>query len=245
MLTNKLKSKTLKIRAEIASPLKAIQLSDFHFKEAGRLEMEVKSYLESNSYDLLLLTGDYLSSPDKLDDFFQYLGSIDFQAPVIAVPGNHDYKLDIALIAERFKARGIIFLENGNYNFKKAGQSFNLIGVGSPDLGRDKLEEAVNGLEMNGGYNIILSHTYDIIDKIAEYQIDLILAGDTHGGQIYLPFITKFLMKRVLGLRYLAGRYKIGDTTLYINRGLGTSGLPVRFNCRPELTEIRIIPDLS
>ena len=70
----------------------------------------------------------------------------------------------------------------------------------------------------------------------------MILAGDTHGGQIRIPVIGDWLLKKLFNMKYISGEYNIDDTVLYVNRGIGTSGLPFRFNCRPEVTLINLIP---
>ena len=117
-------------------------------------------------------------------------------------------------------------LEDFIYNKQKTGELFLL---------EKKLKEIV-GKHVLNGFTILLSHWPEIIKVVKNKDINLVLSGDTHGGQIDLPLIDKYiydsydgkLLKR--GLKYFFGTY------LYINRGIGTSIVPVRLNCRPEIT---------
>jgi predicted MPP superfamily phosphohydrolase len=82
---------------------------------------------------------------------------------------------------------------------------------------------------------ILLVHEPDFADRAARCPIDLQLSGHTHGGQIRLPGIGPLLLP-VLGRKYPMGLYKVRDTWVYTNRGLGVTRPPLRFNCRPEIT---------
>ena len=139
-----------------------------------------------------------------------------------------------------FEKENITFLENESTKISINGNEINLIGVGSPDGGHDYLDKAVKGIDLSDGYNVLLSHTYHIIDSIKNYDIDLVLAGDTHGGQIIYPLVGKLLLNKLFETKYLRGKYEIGNTILYVNRGLGTSLLPFRFNSYPEITRFKI-----
>jgi len=135
----------------------------------------------------------------------------------------------------------IKFLNNENITTNKDNDKINIIGVDTPDLGYDNISQAVGSLDLNDSFNIILSHTYEIINKLNNSnKFDLILAGDTHGGQINLPFLKKFVFNS-FELNHLSGEYKVkGNTILYINRGIGTTKIPLRLRSRPEITVIDI-----
>ncbi|MFW6311537.1 MAG: metallophosphoesterase, partial [Nanoarchaeota archaeon] len=140
--------------------------------------------------------------------------------------------------------KGIIFLRNESIsldnNFKN-GEIINIIGVDTPDVGHVDLEKALKNINLKKGFNLLLSHTYDVLDSINnDMNIDLILAGDTHGGQIKLPFIGKYIFKNIFKFDYVNGKYQVDNIILYINRGLGTVKFPFRFRSRPELTIIDI-----
>ena len=110
------------------------------------------------------------------------------------------------------------------------GNLINVIGVKE----NGDLNKSVN----KKGYNIVLSHFYDIIKN--ETEMDLILVGDTHGGQINIPLIGKKVLDFLFNFDYLKGKYFVDDTVLYVNRGIGTSKVNVRLRCRPEIALIEV-----
>lgn len=90
-------------------------------------------------------------------------------------------------------------------------------------------------------FNLLLSHVPAFAHEQLEQSIGLILCGHTHGGQLRLPLLPPLYLPRFSG-RFVAGLYQVGryDTSLYVNRGIGTSVLPVRLACRPEITLITL-----
>jgi len=94
-------------------------------------------------------------------------------------------------------------------------------------------------------FNIFLYHSPDLIEDVKDSNVDLYLAGHTHGGQVCLPFYGAIITFSKFGKKYEAGRYKVGDAELYVNRGLGMEGgkAPrVRFFARPEIAVFDIVP---
>jgi predicted MPP superfamily phosphohydrolase len=89
-------------------------------------------------------------------------------------------------------------------------------------------------------YTILLAHTPDFIMDAMRAHIDLQLSGHTHGGQIRLPFIGALWNMSAIGTNYAKGLMRLHNTYLYVNRGIGTIMLPMRFLCPPEITEIQI-----
>ena len=89
------------------------------------------------------------------------------------------------------------------------------------------------------GASIMLAHEPDVADRTAETgKFDLQLSGHSHGGQVNLPFVK--LLTPPMGHKYPVGQYQIGDLIQYTSRGVGTSGIRVRFNCRPEITVLTL-----
>jgi predicted MPP superfamily phosphohydrolase len=80
-----------------------------------------------------------------------------------------------------------------------------------------------------------LAHEPDYADHVSRYAIDLQLSGHSHGGQVRMPFVRPLYLPE-MAKKYISGLYKIGPLTLYTNPGLGTVGVPMRFNCPPEIT---------
>jgi hypothetical protein len=92
-------------------------------------------------------------------------------------------------------------------------------------------------------FNVLLSHVPAFAHEQLDQRIGLILCGHTHGGQVRLPVLPPLILPRFSG-RFVAGLYRVGryDTPLYVNRGIGTSVLPARFFCRPEITVVTLEP---
>ncbi|NIS70167.1 MAG: hypothetical protein GTO12_14865 [Proteobacteria bacterium] len=85
-------------------------------------------------------------------------------------------------------------------------------------------------------FNILLAHAPDIIKNVATERVELVVAGHTHGGQVRLPFIGALYARTSLGREFAAGLFEFSGTALYVTRGIGTSFIPFRFLCRPEIT---------
>ncbi len=94
-------------------------------------------------------------------------------------------------------------------------------------------------------YSIFLYHTPDLIEDLSGVNVDLYLAGHTHGGQVAIPLYGALMTFSKYGKKYESGKYTVGDTVLYVNRGIGMAGegLPrVRFFSRPEITIFNVRP---
>jgi len=155
---------------------------------------------------------------------------------VFAVLGNHDTEL----VKNYLTASGIRVLDNEHEKIFLGKDYIYLIGVDDPWTGRDDLARAMEGTEKDG-LKILLAHSPDIIDKAAKQKIDLVLVGHTHGGQVNIPFLGELIQSLLkYGQQYTKGLFKIDSTYLYVNRGIGTSVFPIRFNCPPEITLIEL-----
>ena len=102
-------------------------------------------------------------------------------------------------------------------------------------------------LVMPGGVNILLAHepASPIFDRAAELGIDLMLSGHTHGGQLAVESVHRGLNLGHLVYRYTSGWYEKNGTRLYVNRGIGTTGFPIRFGARPEITIFELTGERS
>ncbi len=219
-----------------------MHLSDHHFNKIGRLEKKIISYLQKDEFDMLVLTGDYLRNITHIDEFAVFLKRLELNQPAFAVSGDNDYSINPILWQKFFKESGITFLVNQGLSITIDGNTIkiNIIGVESPGIA-DNLNKSLSSLDVKDTYNIILSHSYDILESVKEeMEIDLILVGDTQGGQINFPLIGKRLLDYLFKFGFLKGLYQLGNTYLYVNRGLGTSGLHFRLRCSPEIALIEI-----
>ena len=145
--------------------------------------------------------------------------------------GNHDGWQGKKEIIEAFERAGITVLENENKNFDR----ITIAGVEDLQTANPDVKKALS----NALYPVImLTHTPDMIDEIPS-TVELTLAGHTHGGQVVLH--KPLTVPSKYGIKYAYGLFEEDGKTMFVSRGLGTSILPVRFNCFPEIVVIDFI----
>lgn len=225
---------------------KIVQLSDFHSWWSGSREKKVLEILEKLEPDFVFITGDFVDPVTKIITdrdlssvkiFWQALAQ-QYENQVFAVLGNHDTEL----VKNYLKESGIVILDNENKRLNLGKEFIFLIGVDDPWTGRDDLSKALEGIEGERP-KILLAHAPEIIDKAARERIDLVLVGHTHGGQVNIPVLGGLIQPlSKYGRQYTKGLFKIDSTYLYVNRGIGTSFFPVRFDSPPEITLIELKP---
>jgi hypothetical protein len=223
----------------IKEEIKILHLSDLHFNFNKEYQEKLLEMINNLEYDLLVFTGDYINKKDYIINLEQFLKGIQSNAAKYAVFGNHDHEYNQNNLKEVFKKNNIEVLINEGESLKINEQDINLIGIDTPDLNKDDFSRAISDIELKHGVNILLSHTYHIIEKESLDMVDLVLVGDTHGGQINLPIISD-LLKNNFALKYVSGKYILNHLILLVNRGIGYSILPLRINCKPEMLLINL-----
>ncbi len=234
--------------------MKVVQISDFHFQEyteAMFLEAIVRK-VNALAPELVVLTGDFVSSnplPQHIAIKLAYhcaeiLSRI--ECPLrYAIMGNHDCLVGARAVTDALKTHDIPVLANRFVPLERQGQRIWLAGVEDVLIQRPDLSTALPaGKRRDGEPTILLAHEPDFADYAMGQQVDLILSGHTHGGQILFPFLPP-LMLPDMGTKYVHGLFKLGDgMQLYVNRGIGAVTLPFRFRCPPEITAITLQPGL-
>jgi hypothetical protein len=229
--------------------LRIVQLSDFQSKRIGWKEKKVLSMVNDLNPDYLVITGDIVGwrtkDPDQLLSYWQDLVK-GREGKVFVVFGNHEHRNPgFKEIARLFKEAGFRVLINESVRIEKDNQAFFLIGVDDPHLGFDRIELGLEGVP-DQAPKIVLAHSPEIFRKIRDESIDLVLTGHTHGCQIdipFAPFTCDFILPVAYDKQYKQGLFQEKGTYLYVNRGLGETFLPLRFNCLPEITLIEINND--
>jgi hypothetical protein len=225
------------------------QLSDIHIGPFMTAK-EIRRYVDiANGLkpELVALTGDFVTW-DASTQFAAVDALAGVKAPfgVYGSLGNHEMWTKVEdSITRLFARRGIRILRGERALIRSGDQVINLLGVDyqsrSPmgprgqRLVREYLE-GVDRLMAPGTVNILLSHNPNTFDRAAEYGIDLSLAGHTHGGQVTLEFISPDLSPSRLITPYVRGWFEKPGGQLYVNRGIGTIGVPIRFDAPPEIT---------
>ena len=116
-----------------------------------------------------------------------------------------------------------------------------LAGIDDPVCGRPDPDKAIPSSIRNQPREpiILMCHAPDFVDELRDHPagraVSLVLSGHTHGGQIRLPFVGALHLPPG-GANYVEGLFQVGSMQLYVNRGIGTVGVPFRFDCRPEIT---------
>jgi uncharacterized protein len=157
------------------------------------------------------------------------------------VMGNHDAITDPDIVTSILRSTGIQVLSNQSTPIEDSGGRFWLSGVKDVLQGHSDLAAALEKVPREEP-TILLAHEPDYADFVARHPVDLQISGHSHGGQVRVPLLPPFY-EPPLARKYVAGLYKVGPLTLYTNRGLGTVGFPVRFDCPPEITLITMRSD--
>ncbi|MBA2874176.1 metallophosphoesterase [Thermaerobacillus caldiproteolyticus] len=221
--------------------IKLIQFSDVHLGHYYGLRRFVHTVQKINELqpDIVLFTGDLLHEPNKyahIDDVISALAGIRAPLGKFSIYGNHDhggYGTDT--YRHIMNKAGFRMLVNEHVMIELMDKSkIAIAGVDDMMLGNPNFPEMLKNIPPST-YTIVLLHEPDGAAETSRYPVHLQLSGHSHGGQIQLPFIGP-LITPPLATKYYEGFYQIGDLTLYVNRGLGTTRMPLRFLTPPELT---------
>ncbi len=225
------------------------QLSDIHIGPFMSADV-IRKYVALTSKlkpDLIVLTGDYVTwDPKTQGAAVEALVGLKAPHGIFGCLGNHELWTGTeASITRLFAARGIRILRQERAAIRAGGETLNLIGVDYETRtrfgprGERSVRAYLEGLEplvMPDTANILLSHNPNTFDRAAELSIDLSLAGHTHGGQVTLEFIHPSLSPSRLVTNYVKGWFEKPGGQLYVNRGIGTIGVPIRLGAPPEIT---------
>ena len=226
-----------------------IQVSDLHMRQRGRRERGLERLACSlPPADLVAWTGDLIHTPAGIEPFFQLAAAFPSRDGAYAIFGNSEHKNGVRPYAfsRTLAEHGLTPLLNRHVLLTRGGAQIALAGVDDPVNDKDRLDEALNGIP-EGLFTLVLMHSPDGIAEAVVRGVDVVLAGHTHGGQVRLPFFGAPYTHSHLGHRMSDGYYsrgrlrraigiRPGRTQLYVTRGIGTSGLSLRFGARPELT---------
>lgn len=219
------------------------QLTDVHHSRIVGIE-EVRRVVELTNMtkpDLIALTGDYTTSYRRyIEPCAEALGSLKAPEGVWAVLGNHDHYTDRELTTRALERNHIAVLNNKNTTLRRGSDALQLSGIDDWSWAGTDWPRAFHGLHQKHP-TVLLSHQPIVLDFAESEKVGLILSGHTHGGQIDLPLIgppaAHFATK---DLKYAQGLFRRGETQLYVSRGTGVIGLPLRFGVRPEVAVLRL-----
>lgn len=195
--------------------------------------------------DLIVVTGDFVNSKtEEVYPFAEAFSELRSPNGVYGCLGNHDFfARDVERVAKEVDGCGVRLLRNDAVRITKNNSVINLVGV--DDIGRgvdpdDYLTKAMSFVK-NDAPNILLCHKPYYFDNARRKNVALTLSGHTHGGQIVFGTIDNVpISLATLASQYVAGLYTLGESQLYVNKGIGSVGVPFRINCPPELTVITL-----
>jgi predicted MPP superfamily phosphohydrolase len=220
------------------------QISDLHcgpFTPGRRIDRWVQRVNKLGA-DLVAVTGDLITSGgDYVTTVAASLSELRAPDGAVACMGNHDYFTDGDLFANELERQGLRLLRNRGHVIERPGGRLHIAGVDDTWTRRDDLERALRG-RPPGVPTVLLAHDPTLFPAAAAQGVALTLSGHTHGGQLASPVAPKRWNLARLVTPFTAGLYRIGHSTLYVNRGLGTTGPPIRLGVRPEITFITLAP---
>lgn len=217
-----------------------VHLSDIHhspFTSSEQIERAVETANRLKP-DIIALTGDYISHDRRYAaPCAELLGRLRARHGVFAVLGNHDHWTDAALITDLFRAEGITILVNQGMRFERNGEAFWLAGVDDTMVGLEDLPLALAGAR-ESEMKLLLAHNPIILRRAARANVDFVLSGHTHGGQV--KFRSEQSASGRPRRRLLRGLGRQGETQIYVTRGVGTVVLPIRYGCPPEVSLLEL-----
>jgi predicted MPP superfamily phosphohydrolase len=235
--------------ADVFRGTRMIQISDLHYANYTEpfFIKQVVEHVNRLKGDIVVFTGDYISvglwTPQDIARFAYSCAEIlsGVTCPIrYAVLGNHDYAFNYKIVTDALLSHNIPVLTNRSEPLERDGKRLWFAGTGDALSHSADLDRAIPRASIKGGEPVILlTHEPDIVKYVAPYGVDLMLSGHTHGGQIRIPFLPPLFLPQ-LGAEFIEGLFRVGNTNLYVNRGIGSVGLPLRFNCPPEITVLTL-----
>jgi predicted MPP superfamily phosphohydrolase len=234
---------------KLSSPVRIVQISDLHMERSTIREKSLAPLVNSLHPDLIVLTGDYLNlsyihDPIAMEDARDLLAQLSAPYGVFAVNGTVD---NAERMKKLFSGSGVVVLDDQVAQVNLPGGKLSIIGVSNWGGAHDaEMVRRLAARAPKDQYRLLLFHTPDRIQEAVQGEIDLYLAGHTHGGQVRLPFYGALVTFSEYGKKYEAGMYQVGGTTLYVSRGIGMEGAGaprVRFLAPPEVVVIDLSPD--
>jgi|WetSurMetagenome_2_1015567.scaffolds.fasta_scaffold29878_4 uncharacterized protein len=213
---------------------KIAQISDAHLRRLGPVEETIIREIRNRNVGLVLLTGDMIDNPARLPVLSEFCANLQGkQRTILAILGNWEHWANIPLagLQDTYRSHGIKLLVNESQLIDSA-----IVVAAADDAtnGNFSLSRTMRGYSP-ASVGLFLTHSPLILDRIpaAVGRFDLTLAGHTHGGQCRLGSFVPVLPPGCG--RFVSGWYKIPTGRAYISSGTGTSVIPARFACRPEL----------
>jgi uncharacterized protein len=239
---------------------KIAAISDVHGGSNGVTEARLRELVaraNEQDADIIVLLGDFVSQTDEPETLRMPVSSVagnlkGFRARfgTYAVLGNHDIWWNSGEVARELNAAGIVVLENEVVTIEKNGAKLRVFGLedhmkwGGWKATSDKWKNILAPTE-DAGDVLLLEHSPDVLPLVTgelsiSPRLRLILAGHTHGGQIWLPLVGSPIVPSSYGQRYAFGHIRQNEVDMFVTTGVGTSILPFRFLVPPEIAVVTV-----
>lgn len=230
---------------------KIVHLSDLHGHEYGEGNEELLELVRGQKPDLIVITGDIIDQESQLQMIPAVARGLAAIAPSYYVTGNHEWSLGSGKVKELkglLSQCGVTPLSNQFEILERNGSKMVLAGVDDPNGYADQVtpEELFSSIEREnaGLFTLLLAHRNDRFGEYAGAGYDFVMSGHGHGGIVRLPFVGGLVgTNRHFFPDWTAGLYTLGDSTLFVSRGLGNNTVPFKgfriFN-RPELAVVTL-----
>ncbi len=233
----------------LEQPVRIVQLSDLHVENMTKREQDAITFLVDINPDVVVITGDFanlkgaddIATVNSLQDFIKKI-----HAPlgIFAVNGNYESIRGLKSMLAEFD---ITILDNEINYLSLPGREIAIVGIRFEEWfgDEDPLIDLMGQVDPDA-YKMLLYHTPNLAYLARDLDVDLYLAGHTHGGQVRLPFYGAIITNTKYGKTFDMGKYQLDDMIMYVNRGLGLAGglAPrIRFLAPPEILIIDLIPE--
>ena len=230
-----------------------VQLSDIHLVEYTEpwFLASIIQRINTLNPELVLLTGDFVSRGPRVQSVAWKAAGVcaeileGLKAPQrYGILGNHDVAVGPEKVIQPLEAHGTPMLVDNYIPIERGKDHFWLSGACDPGTSTCYLDLAIP--PMPDAPVLFMCHEPDFVDTVVQHprfpNIDLMLSGHTHGGQVRLPMVGPLILPP-MGKKYVEGLFHFDQMQLYVSRGVGTVGLPFRLNCPPEVTVITLVRD--
>ena len=223
--------------------LRLAQLTDIHFGldlTGPELERVVAMTNETRPH-VALVTGDLITeSGDPLEKCLDIVSGLRADSGVWACMGNHERYAESENFCQFYaRDRGIVFLRNASESLRFGDAHLNICGVDYQRTSRPYLHKAEDLMDERA-VNVLLSHNPDVFPVASKLGYDLVVGGHTHGGQVTVEIVEQWANPGRFFTPFVAGKYRLDRSVLYVSRGIGTINLPMRLGAMPEISVLTL-----
>lgn len=226
------------------SGLRLAHLSDLHIEGRGWKRATTVAAIDAinrQDIDLIALTGDFIGAGRGARAAVELLSTLRTDVPRVAVFGNHDHvygRTYLEFLWSGLEDAGVIVLNNEAVSLSMPSGSVSIGGVDDAYSDRDNLDAVRREMARVSGPRILLTHYPDLAERLRDGEIQLSLAGHSHGGQIRLPVVASWVHRLHARTAYGKGLFRVNGNPMYVSPGIGMSGIPMRFRNPPEIAVI-------